>query len=54
MLVFVHIPENITKPSPMAVVRSLPSKLDLIGFASFAPAALQLLLALQYGGVTFA
>ena len=28
-------------------------KLDLIGFALFAPAAIQLLLALQYGGTTF-
>lgn len=37
----------------MAVLRTLPSKLDLIGFALFAPAAVQLLLALQYGGITF-
>ena len=37
----------------MSVVRTLPSKLDLIGFAIFAPSAIQLLLALQYGGVTF-
>lgn len=38
----------------MSVVRTLPSKLDLIGFALFAPAAIQLLLALQYGGTHFA
>jgi hypothetical protein len=37
----------------MSVVRTLPAKLDLIGFAIFAPAAIQLLLALQYGGITF-
>ena len=54
MLVFVRIPEQISKPPPMSVLRSLPSKLDLIGFAIFAPAAIQLLLALQWGGITFA
>jgi Fungal trichothecene efflux pump (TRI12) len=37
----------------MAVARTLPSKLDLIGFAIFAPAAIQLMLALEYGGITF-
>lgn len=54
MLVLVRIPEQIPKPPPMSVIRSLPSKLDLVGFAIFAPAAIQLLLALQYGGTTFA
>ena len=54
MLAFVRIPEQIPKPLPMSVIRSLPSKLDLIGFAIFAPASIQLLLALQYGGITFA
>ncbi len=34
----------------MSVIRTLPVKLDLIGFALFAPAAIQLLLAVQYGG----
>jgi len=37
----------------MSVIRTLPAKLDLIGFAIFAPAAIQLLLALQYGGITY-
>lgn len=54
MLAFVHIPTQIPKPLPMSVLRSLPSKLDLIGFAIFAPASIMLLLALQYGGVTYA
>ncbi|MCJ1299983.1 hypothetical protein MMC08_002777 [Hypocenomyce scalaris] len=54
MLIFIRIPEQIPKPPPLSVLRSLPSKLDLIGFAIFSPAAIQLLLALQYGGVTFA
>ncbi|KIM97024.1 hypothetical protein OIDMADRAFT_44464 [Oidiodendron maius Zn] len=54
MLIFVRIPDKIPKPKPMSVIRTLPSKLDLIGFALFAPAAIQLLLALQYGGIKFA
>lgn len=43
-----------SKPEAISVVRTLPKKLDLIGFAIFAPAAIQLLLALQYGGNQFA
>jgi hypothetical protein len=54
LLVFVHVPDQIPKPPPMSVVRTLPAKLDLIGFAIFAPAVIQLLLALQYGGITYA
>ncbi|KAI9740060.1 MAG: hypothetical protein M1818_004811 [Claussenomyces sp. TS43310] len=54
MLAFVHIPDTIPKPKPMSVLRTLPSKLDLVGFALFAPAAIQLLLALQYGGNQYA
>jgi hypothetical protein len=38
----------------MSVIHTLPAKLDLIGFVLFAPAAIQLLLAVQYGGLTFA
>lgn len=53
MLAFTHVPNQIAKPKPLAVLRSLPSHFDLIGFALFAPAAIQLLLALQYGGVKF-
>ncbi len=54
LLAFVHIPDQIHKPAPMSVIRTLPVKLDLIGFALFAPAAIQLLLAVQYGGYIFA
>jgi len=54
LLAFVHIPDQIPKPPPSSVFRTLPAKLDLIGFALFAPAAIQLLLALQYGGITYA
>ena len=54
MLGFIRVPDQISKPKAMTVIRTLPSKLDLIGFALFAPAAIQLLLALQYGGIHFA
>lgn len=53
MLATIHIPEKIPKPKFLVAIRSLPSKLDLIGFALFAPSAIQLLLALQYGGNQF-
>ena len=52
-LFFISVPEQTPKPKPHEVLRTLPKKLDLIGFAIFAPAAIQLLLALQYGGNQF-
>ena len=54
MLAFVHVPDQISKPNPMSVIRKIHTKLDLIGFVLFAPAAIQFLLALQYGGTTLA
>ncbi|KAI0104436.1 putative MFS multidrug transporter [Daldinia grandis] len=54
MLIFVDIPEQMPKPKASTVVRTLHSKLDLIGFLLFAPAAIELLLALQYGGFQYA
>ncbi|KAK9315522.1 major facilitator superfamily domain, general substrate transporter [Lipomyces starkeyi] len=60
LLVFVRIPEQIPKAKFTSAIRTFPPKLDLIGFALFAPAAIELLLALQYviglfcgAGVTF-
>ena len=53
MLVLVRIPQQHPRPPPMSVVRSLHSKLDLLGFAIFAPALIMLLLALQWGGTTY-
>ncbi|KAI0376197.1 putative MFS multidrug transporter [Hypomontagnella monticulosa] len=53
MLAFIEIPDQIQKPPPMTVVRTLHSKLDLFGFVLFAPAAIELLLAVQYGGITY-
>ena len=54
VLFFVSVPKQTSKPKTLSVVRTLPTKLDLIGFAIFAPAAIQLLLAVQYGGNQFA
>ncbi|RAL14434.1 MDR family MFS transporter [Aspergillus homomorphus CBS 101889] len=50
LIAFIHIPEQLQKPPFLTVVRSIHRQLDLIGFVLFAPAAIQLLLALQYGG----
>lgn len=49
-----RIPEQTPKQSPLSVLPQLHHRLDLIGFALFAPAIIQLLLALQYGGNEFA
>jgi hypothetical protein len=56
LLVFIDIPEQVSKPSITSQTASKTStgtspfhKLDLIGFVLFAPAAIQLLLALDYG-----
>ena len=50
LLVFINIPEQIRKPRPSTVLRDLHNKLDLVGFALFAPAMILLLLAVQFGG----
>ncbi|KAL9094341.1 MAG: hypothetical protein Q9165_003482 [Trypethelium subeluteriae] len=54
LIAFVKVPEQVPKPRAMEVLRTFPAKLDLIGFTIFAPAAIMLLLALQYGGNEFA
>ncbi|RDW65075.1 putative HC-toxin efflux carrier TOXA [Coleophoma cylindrospora] len=54
LLVFSRVPEPMPKAPFMSALRTLLPKIDLIGFGLFAPAAVQLLLALQYGGNTYA
>ncbi|KAI0479725.1 MFS general substrate transporter [Xylaria cf. heliscus] len=49
-----RIPEPTIKPSPLLLLPRLHHHLDLVGFILFAPAILQLLLALQFGGRTYA
>ncbi|KAI0598793.1 major facilitator superfamily domain-containing protein [Biscogniauxia sp. FL1348] len=50
LIVCTHVPEQIIKPkTSWSLMRRLLPQLDLAGFALFAPAAIMLLLALQYG-----
>lgn len=48
-----HIPEETIKPTAWSLLPRLYHYLDLIGFILFAPAVLQLLLALQFGGQAY-
>lgn len=52
-LIFVQIP-NSHQPRTGTVLQTLLTKLDLMGFAIFAPSLIQLLLALEWGGNTYA
>jgi hypothetical protein len=48
-LAFIRIPDQVAKPSVRLALSTIHHRLDLIGFALFAPAAIQLLLAMEYG-----
>lgn len=50
VLLFVTLPEPRATNSPLPTLHVIREKLDLIGFSIFAPAIIQLLLALDYGG----
>lgn len=49
-IALLRVPEQTPKAPVTTVLRSVHHHLDLVGFLLFAPAVLQLLLALQYGG----
>ncbi|KAI1770195.1 MFS general substrate transporter [Hypoxylon cercidicola] len=49
-IVFIRIPDHIEKPSLRSLFKSAIIDFDLPGFALFAPTAVMLLLALQWGG----
>ncbi|KAH7087027.1 major facilitator superfamily domain-containing protein [Paraphoma chrysanthemicola] len=49
-IVPLRIPEENIKPNPLSLLPRIHHYLDLVGFALLAPAVLQLLLALQFGG----
>ncbi|RYC61589.1 hypothetical protein CHU98_g4611 [Xylaria longipes] len=52
-LIFVRIPDGTEKPPVRDVLRNFVKTMDLVGFALFAPAAIMLFLALQWGGNEF-
>nr|QNC49733.1 Hfaza1C [Hypoxylon fragiforme] len=53
-IIFIRIPDHIEKPSARDLLQNAVMDFDLPGFALFAPAAIMLFLALQYGGNQYA
>ncbi|KAF5664266.1 major facilitator superfamily transporter [Fusarium heterosporum] len=53
-ILFIKIADQQPVPPPAQAVRELPKRLDLVGFVLFAGASTMLMLALQWGGVTYA
>jgi hypothetical protein len=51
---FIHIPSHPSKVKKLSDLPIVLRDLDLVGFALFAPAAMQFLLALQWGGNQYA
>jgi hypothetical protein len=54
LLVFTRVPEQREKGRAVEVLPTFFKTFDILGFVLFAPAAIQLLLALQYGGNQYA
>lgn len=52
-ILFIHIPERRVKQTTKRTFRSIFESLDIPGFFLFAPAAIQFLLALEWGGTTY-
>lgn len=52
-ILFIYIPEQMPKLGALEVLPKLHNHLDMIGFALFTPAIVQLLLALQFGEAEF-
>ncbi|KAI0003921.1 efflux pump [Xylariaceae sp. FL0662B] len=53
-MIILPIPEQTVKPKVLTILPKLAHHLDLVGFVLFAPAVIQFLLALQYGGNQYA
>ncbi|KAJ8126216.1 hypothetical protein O1611_g7421 [Lasiodiplodia mahajangana] len=53
-LIFVRIPDGAEKPPVRDVLRTFVKTMDVVGFVLFAPAAIMLFLALQWGGNQYA
>src|ERR1700733_11151661 len=53
LLLSIHLPDT-SKTRDISILQTIWTKLDLIGFALFAPSTIQLLLALEYGGNEYA
>ncbi|KAJ5629221.1 hypothetical protein N7528_002878 [Penicillium herquei] len=53
LLLCIEIPDQMIKPPVKHAATTIMRELDLIGFALFSPAAIQLLLALEYGSGTY-
>ncbi|KAI0165150.1 MFS general substrate transporter [Hypoxylon sp. FL1284] len=54
VIVLIRIPDHIEKPALRVLLKNAVTDFDLLGFALFAPAAIMLFLALQWGGNQYA